>query len=255
MTLFNKDVDQDIIHVIDPNVDYLAELVGDDKKFKTPADLARAKAQSDAFIKNLERELAETRQKAQEAITMKEFLTKLEASKVKGDNVVDNQNTNTHQPQNTNEQTKTQTLSEEDIVRVLESRDQVKIQTANFNEVKSALRTAWGENYQTVLQAKVAEMGVSQEFLDNMAKTQPKAFLKLVDVESAAMSRQEDRQTLAPRNASVNTQSKQEKASQGLKTHKDFAKLRDSDPRAYFTPKIQNLRMAQAQLLGEAFYD
>lgn len=255
MTLFNKDLnDPEIIHVIDPNVDYLAELVGEDKKFKTPADLARAKAQSDAFIKNLERELAETRQKANEAITMKEFLTKLEASKVKGDQEVNNQNTNTNQPTN-DETTKTQALSEEDIVRVLESRDQLKTQTANFNEVKAALRSAWGENHVAVLQAKVAEMGVSQEFLDNLAKTQPKAFLKLMDIESAASSRQEDRQTLAPRNASVNTQSKQEKVSQGLKTHKDFAKLRDSDPRAYFTPKIQNLRMAQAQLLGDAFYD
>lgn len=255
MTLFNPDVDQDIIHVIDPNVDYLAELVGEDKKFKTPADLARAKAQSDAFIKNLERELAETRQKANEAITMKEFLTKLEASKVKGDDNVNNQNTNTNQP-NTNTNQSTQTLSEEDIVRVLDSRDQVKIQTANFNEVKNALRTAWGENFQTVLQAKVAEMGVSQNFLDDMAKTQPKAFLKLVDVESATSARQEDRQTLAPRAGSVNTSGRNDKAtSGGLKTHKDFAKLRDSDPRAYFTPKIQNLRMAQAQLLGDAFYE
>lgn len=254
MTLFNQDADQDIIHVIDPNVDYLAELVGEDKKFKTPADLARAKAQSDAFIKNLERELAETRQKANEAITMKEFLTKLEASKVKGDQTENNQNSGNNQPP-TNENENKQTLSEEDIVRVLESRDQLKIQTANFNEVKSALRTAWGENFQTVLQAKVAEMGVSQDFLDNMAKTQPKAFLKLVDVESAAASRQEDRQTLAPRNASVNTAGKAEKVTGGLRTHKDFAKLRDSDPRAYFTPKIQNLRMAQAQLLGDAFYE
>jgi hypothetical protein len=138
---------------------------------------------------------------------------------------------------------------------MLEGRDVLKSQTANFDVVKTALKNVWGEGYQTVLQAKVAELGVSQGFLDDMAKTQPKAYLKLLDIESAAVSKSEEKSMFAPRPSGVNTNGKTEKTSIGLKTHKDFAKLRDSNPREYFTPKIQNLRMAQATLLGDAFFE
>ena len=46
---------------IDPNKDYLAELVGEGKKFKTDKDLARGKYEADLYVKTLERQLDELR--------------------------------------------------------------------------------------------------------------------------------------------------------------------------------------------------
>jgi len=51
----------DTIDTIDPSKNYLAELVGEGKKFKTQEDLARGKAESDAYIKILEKRSDELR--------------------------------------------------------------------------------------------------------------------------------------------------------------------------------------------------
>src|SRR5258708_30783932 len=42
---------------LDPSKNYLTELVGDGKKFKTHEELAYGKAQSDSYIKILERQM------------------------------------------------------------------------------------------------------------------------------------------------------------------------------------------------------
>src|SRR5712672_125043 len=46
---------------LDPTKEYLQELVGDGKKFKSPEDLARGKYEADSYIKILERRLDEMR--------------------------------------------------------------------------------------------------------------------------------------------------------------------------------------------------
>src|SRR5437773_6950457 len=45
----------------DPNKNYLEDLVGDGKKFKSPEELARGKFESDTYIKILEKRLDEYR--------------------------------------------------------------------------------------------------------------------------------------------------------------------------------------------------
>ena len=255
MDLFTQ-VNQDLqIETIDPAKDYYAELVGEDKPFKTNQALALAKATSDAFIKNLQRENKELRQVANEKITMQEFLDRVDKSAVKasGDGTVANQ-APPNQPPINEQQLKT--LSEEDIVRVLENRETAASYTKNLESVKDTLRSVWGENYQNVLQAKLDELGVSKKFLDDMAKTQPKAFLKLLDVESAARNRSEELSVFAPKaGTGINTSGNANKGTAGPKTHKDFAKIRDTNPREYFTSKVQNAMMAQATALGDAFYE
>jgi len=47
--------------LFDPNKNYYEDLVGQDKKFKDNETLAKAKVQSDIFIKHLERQQDELR--------------------------------------------------------------------------------------------------------------------------------------------------------------------------------------------------
>jgi hypothetical protein len=253
MTLFN-DVNDPVIKVIDPNKDYYVELVGEDKPFKTNQDLAKAKAESDAFIENLKNENKVLRQQATEQITMKEFLTKLEtAPKVKGDDNVNNQNADKNQPNNNenNDNQNNRTISEEDIVRVLETREATKTKRENLDSVKTVLQKAWGSNYPNILQEKTAEMGVSKEFLDNMAATSPRAFLKLLDVEASMEARNNELSVFAPRSGSVNTQAQNQKEnSSGPKTFKEFKKLY-KDPRDFYTGKVQNAMARTIKEVGE----
>src|SRR5678815_2601198 len=46
---------------IDPNKDYLTELVGEGKKFKSPQELARGKYEADQYVRTLERQKDELR--------------------------------------------------------------------------------------------------------------------------------------------------------------------------------------------------
>ncbi len=250
MTLFNEG-DQPKIVTIDPNKDYFVELVGEGKPFKTEKDLARAKAESDAFIENLKNENAALRKQSATALTMQEFLDKLEKAPAKqGEPIVNNQNNDGTQPQE-KENNNQRTLSEEDIVRVLESRDEVKSKKANLESVKSVLQKVWGVNYAATLDAKVAEMGVSQNFLDNMAATSPKAFLKLLDVEADLGRKQDELSVFAQRPASVNTQGTQSTSvSTGPKTLKEFKKAFPKD-RDFYTPRVQNAMTRAIKEVGE----
>jgi len=250
MTLFNSNDGDKPLVVIDPNKDYLAEYVGEGKTFKSEAELARGKAESDAFIERLKEENKHWRTQAQTAMTMQEFLEKLEKAPAKGEPKVDNQEPNGTQPEDTNRNNQIKTISEEDIVRVLETREAAKIQDTNLDAVANTLKKAWGSNYQSVLEAKVAEMGVSKKFLDDMAKTQPKAFLKLLDVEAALVLKQEELSVFSPKTQSVNTTGHNVSVATGPKTRKEFKKLYPKD-RDFYTPKVQNAMARALQEHGE----
>src|SRR6478752_10635011 len=47
---------------IDPNKNYLEELVGEGRKFKSPEELARGKAESDLYIEHMKGRMDELRQ-------------------------------------------------------------------------------------------------------------------------------------------------------------------------------------------------
>src|SRR5688500_15910791 len=72
---------QDFGSQFDQDKDYFSELVGEDKKFKTPADLARAKAESDAFIERLKQENSGLRNELKTRTTMEDFMKTIKESR------------------------------------------------------------------------------------------------------------------------------------------------------------------------------
>jgi hypothetical protein len=250
MTLFTEQSDP-TIKTIDPNKDYLAEYVGEDKPFKSTLELARGKAESDAFIENLKNENKALRTQVTTAMTMQEFLDKMEKTPAnKGDPVVNNQNANADQPKENEPNNNNKTISEEDIVRVLETREALKVRNSNLETVENTLKKVWGANYQNILEEKVSEMGVSKKFLDDMAMTQPKAFLKLMDVETAFNQKQEELSIFAPAPKGVNTQGQNQQSSTGPKTMKEFKKAFPNE-RDFYTPRVQNAMTRAIKEFGE----
>src|SRR5258708_1184969 len=158
---------------IDPNKNYLADYVGDDKKFKTPEDLAKSKYHADTYIQILERRLDqgaaermelkkefETRAKLEELITQ---LTKTQATTTQPNLESKVETAVTAPVLDTNK------LNELVSTRITEW-DQEKRQTANVEDVRGKLKERFGNNFQDVLKVKADELCVSPSFLNNLAK-------------------------------------------------------------------------------------
>ena len=78
-------------------------------------------------------------------------------------------------------------ITPEQVVTILEQREQLKVAAANRDKVKAALQEALGAEYKTVLAAKTDQLGLTRELVDNMAKTAPDALLKLLDIKAPAV--------------------------------------------------------------------
>ena len=183
MTLFNTTSTDPGIEQIDPNKDYLAELVGEGKKFKDPVALARAKKEADNFITQLTRENAEMR-KENETLTTevrsRQTVEEILKSNLKPQTQQTQNNQNTVEPEN---QEQVQTLTPQDIEEMLNRREQAKSAQSNADLVRERLEKEWGPNYEVHLREQAKALGVGTKFLDDLATSQPQAFFKLVGLD------------------------------------------------------------------------
>ena len=235
---------------IDPAKDYLPDLVGDDKPFKTPQALARAKVESDLHIKRLEAEMAEMRVQVGTQLTMQEFLDKVEAAKKAGGSQpppIEPGNQSGADGNGSGNQ-KTEGLSKDDVLGILNQQKEADTQARNADAVRQALEASWGPDYQKVLRGKLQELGVSEKFLNDMAKTQPLAFIKLVGAEAKKPS---DRSVFTPVGSVVNSAVTPGNTE---KNEKYYTDLRQTNPKEYFTERVQMERWKQAKKLGDAFF-
>lgn len=236
--LFNDPV-EDVANlpIVDPSKNYFEELVGEGKKFKDPASLALGKVQSDRHIAKLESELKALRTDLNSRTALEELVTKISSVKpsdsgtpVGGDSG-SNQNASTQ-------------LTPEDLAKLvdervsqLSAREQAKV---NLNTVKSALKEAWGAEFPAKLREKAAELGVGESFLNDLAASQPKAFLKLVEAEKPANPVGKD--TGAPlfgRQVDSSRQSSAPVSDAGFRGKSYYNKLRAESPSKFWDPKVQ----------------
>ncbi len=157
---------------VDENKNYFEELVGEGKRYKTPEDLAKGKAEADRFIAQLRKEKDDAMAELRSRITLEEALAKLQGNRP------------AEQPEQGTTPAERPSLTEEDIFNKLEQklneRDKSKTESENLNQVRAALR----ENNVTQddIKSKAAELGLTEDETTVMAKARPKAFLALFGV-------------------------------------------------------------------------
>lgn len=235
---------------IDPEKNYYEELVGEGKKFKDEQALARAKAESDSFIERMKAENEKLRLELQKSETAEEILKKIQESSVPK---ATPQTPSSNQP----ESRPSSSLSQEDLDRLIEEKMKVRESETkadqNYRQVVEALTAAWGShNLVTELSKKAMELGMDKKELESYARTNPKAFLKLVDVNSTP-SQQQARARVPE--SSVNTSSFGN-SNNGVKNKAYYDKLRkEMGNSAFFSPKIQNEMHQQAIALGSKFFE
>lgn len=243
--LFTKDET-----VIDPNKDYLSDLVGEGKKYKDPAAMAFGVVNAQAHIAKLESETKTLRDELQKRSTAEEILKKITEAKTETPSL-GNPPVETNRPQGL-DQSELLKLIAEQVANKVKETDAEREYRANFEHVKSELQKLWGNDWQEKLQGQAKSLGLGQEWLTQLAGAQPKAFLSLMGVQEPK-----------PREASpfsvqsVNTAAFQTANRTGEKTQKYYNDLKLKDPVAYAKNQkaIHAEQMAQALKLGEAFFD
>lgn len=221
--------------------DPLADLVGEGKKFKTAADLAKGKLEADTFIEQLKTEMAGLREELGKKVDNEKVLQELrdEIKQIK------EKATTAKSTEVTPQAVSADTLKSL-IATSITEHEAARSEASNLVAANNALIKHFGslEKAQRAVQDRAAELGLQISDLKTTAAKSPTAFLKLVGVEVKSMPTQRDV------SSSVNTTTLTTNAGGGpLKegTKEYFDDIRAKNPKLYWTPKIQNAIFAAAK--------
>ncbi len=234
---------------VDPNKNYLAELVGDDKKFKTPEELAKGKYIADQYIEVLKKRQDEMRAdylKLREDNTAKASLEDLLKQ-------MEQRLASNEQP-NVKEEDKP-TFDPKQIESLVSTKIQEhevnRRQVDNFNMVRSKLQERYGKNYKNVVEQQIEDLGITEAELNDMAHRQPKVLIRTLGLDKQPEPQQQfqtpptgsqRRDTFTPKGAEKRTWSY-------------YQNLKKTNPELWFDRKTAVQMQEDAIALGDAFKD
>lgn len=211
----------------------LEMLVGEGKKFKDNELLAKSKFESDNFVKKLQAENAMLRTELGSAKKLEELFSKVNQSQVNNDT---NQSRENQQPE-------TPDISA--IVNAeLEKRLASQRLADNLNTVNNELSNRFGDSANAEITKRAIELGVSKEYLRDLASKAPKVLLNLFPV---ITSKTPDVFSAGPRTRLTEGQTQVTARNQQY-----YDDLRKKDRKQWDNTAMQ--RMNDALALGEAYF-
>lgn len=234
--------------IIDPTKNYIEDLVGEGKKFKTVEDLAKSVVYKDQHIPRLERENAEMRERLNASQRLEVLVDRLAK-------VNPNQPTNSGDNQPGANEVNPQGLTPDKINEILDQklteREKTTRRAANLNEVKSRLQQTFGQNFPSKLREQSTTLGLTEDYLKLLASEQPKAFYRLMNMDENPSQVQSYFQP----SSSVNSEGFKSKTTSGEKTKSYYDNLKRTNPNLYKSTAIQIEEHNNAMRLGESFFD
>jgi hypothetical protein len=231
---------------IDPNKNYLEELVGEGKKFKDHETLARSKFESDSYIKILERRLDE---RANDYKTLKADYDS-RASLQELIEQAKQQFTSSETPNANEEKPVIDSKQIESLVssKILEH-ENTRRQTDNYNQVVSKLKERYGNSYQTALKQQMETLDLTESEINEMARNKPKVLYRTLGLDREVQ--REDFQS--PLKSDQRSDSFAPRVQE--RTWAYYQELKKKDPKLYNDPKT-NVQMQQDYIrLGDKFED
>jgi len=235
--------------ITDPTKDYLQELVGDGKKFKTERDLARGKYEADLHIKNLEGENE----------TLRTNYLKLDAdykARAKLEELIDQMNNKQQQQLDHKEppvkDRETLSMDSKQIESLVSSKLQEyevsKKQTENSDLVRNKLIERFGSNYKSVVKEQIADIGLSEDAFNFLAKTSPSALLRTLGLDKPEMKESFQ----SPPRPTQRSDSFKPKGAE-KRDWSYYQELKKKDLSLYKDPKTQTQMMKDYVDLGQEF--
>lgn len=165
---------------VDPQKNYLEELVGEGKKFKSPEDLARGKYEADEFIRmknaeydKLREDYLKLHEQFQARASMEQLVDRLSTAQTQNrDNTTDADNKPAYDPREV----------ESLIASKYQEFETQKTAQQNFKLVQDKLQERYGANYSTVVKQQIDNLGLTKEFVDDLARKHPQVLLKTLGV-------------------------------------------------------------------------
>lgn len=234
---------------IDPSKDYLPELVGEGKKFKTPQDLARGKYEADLMIETFKRQQDQLRADYLE-------LQKESAARARLEDLIDKLGqkapaSNEQPPVNVDNTPKFKPEELDSLIdSKMEARDANRRRQDNYKTVEAKLRETYGDTYPRVLKEQVAELGLTSEYINDLARTSPEAFFRTIGLN--APKTQDGFQP--PVRSNQRSDNFAQKGNQ-KRTWTYYQELKKANPQLYYDPKITNQMQKDYAALGQAFED
>jgi hypothetical protein len=245
-SLFQKTPEQDDEEelVINPESP-IESLVGDDKKYKTPLDLAKAVLEKDRFIKQIKTENAMMRDQFKTAGTAQELLDKLlkqqQTQGKQAESLGTTQDASQQDQGNANDG-----VSLDQIKQLLEERERVNAENANIRAVRETLEKDFGADWQNRLQKVANEYSMSVQEIEELARKRPQAVIKMSKPTSMASPTGTPQSTIQVLPGSTSQ----------VRNQKYYTELqRKLKPAEFFNPKIQNQLFKDADSLGPKFFE
>ena len=235
---------------LDPNLEaknFLEELVGDGKKFKTSEDLAKSVAFKDSHIARIERENAELRERQQREDRtgrLEELFTEFLQRNSDSNNPSPGREPQEHE-------NKSPGLTETEIEAKLNDffgrKTQEQIANSNLRTVEQKLIETLGSNFPSIIKERAASLGLSEKDTNDLASRNPRLFYKTFDIVETPK---------VPSQPSLHGTMKtpiSDLPSSGPKPRSFYVALRQKDPALYNSMAKQ--MDADAMKLGESFFD
>jgi hypothetical protein len=238
---------------LDPNKDYLQDLVGEGKKYSNVEEAAKALAKkavhADALIDNLTRKQDELRsdylrehEENRTRAKLEDFINQMESRRQPSVGI---------EPEAKGEAQIDLKTVEELFSRKFQETENQKRERENFSFVESKLKERYGNNYAESLKDQIADLGMSPDEVNLMAKKNPKILIKALGLEQKA---QENLFPSPPRNTQRPEGFKQQNMNE-KRTWSYYQKLKETNPKSYYSPKTNTQMVADQLALGADFQD
>jgi hypothetical protein len=237
---------------LDPNKSYVEQLVGEGKKFKDLESLAKGKYEADLFIESKNRqfdalsdEYQQLRSTSNASSKLQELIDRLETQRQQTP-VTDNTKVNEPEAKNAFDPSQLDSL----ITNKFQQMESQRTQTQNFNTVKERLQSQFGSRFPEIVAAQTQKLGLNAEKVDEMAKTSPEAFFRLMGLNEVKPT-----QTFqTPPRSSQRNDSFSPTGNTRKWSH--WKGLLKTQPNLFSDPKSHNQMMEDIKAVGEAnFYD
>ena len=232
----------------DPNKNYVEELVGEGKKFKSIEDLARGKYEADQYVEHMKQRMDELRQDYTKLYethnagpSLKETLDQYMAEL--------KQSHGTNQPSGQDD--KSVPLDEaklnELVKQHIAANKQLEAEENNARMVESKLRETYGDNYKSIVSQQISQQGMTADFFNQLARQHPNVLMKTLGLDG-----QQNRETFQ---APIGSSQRADPSARNKRTESFYDKMRRERPMEYRNPKIQDQMFKDIQEQGDSYFD
>lgn len=228
------------------NESFVAQLVGEGKKFKDLESLAKGKLEADRHIGEITKTLDELRAELAKQDYAKSLLEQMSKGSEAG---AEQPPPVTTSPSKTENTTQSASDIESLVEKVITEKERNRTVTQNITIVGEQLEKQFGDKAAQILKTKSGELNISIDRLKEIAAESPTAFFQLIGVNSNNNNKGNTQ--------TVTTSSIRSENFNSNSQDRDFdyyQKLRKENRSLYYSPKVQNMMLQDRNRLGDRFY-